>query len=383
MMAGINIRTGWISTISDQPEEIIHALAQAGKRADIIIATGGLGPTPDDLTKKALATFFKTELVLHQETLDRIKHIFEGRGMIMPDTNKSQAMLPASAKIIPNKFGTAPGLEFRQDDRVYFFLPGVPHEMKSLISDYVLDSVKHMYFPPARDFHIFRTNGLPESKLYETIQNLLDRAGGDYEIAFLPKSSGVDIRIKSNPGQKISPDFLQQIRKLLKTSIYSENEQTLPEILAHTLIRAKLSLALAESFTGGAISDWISDIPGCSAYYLGSVISYSNQSKIQHLGVSEKTLDKHGAVSDATAREMAMGVQERFSSDCAIASTGIAGPSGATPGKPVGLCYLAACVHDRVEIRKYNFGNDRRINKERGAAAGLALLLRILTDNLE
>ena len=149
MMAGINIRTGWISTISDQPEEIIHALVQAGKRADIIIATGGLGPTPDDLTKKALATFFKTELVLHQETLNRIRHIFEGRGMIMPDTNKSQAMLPASAKIIPNKFGTAPGLEFRQDDRVYFFLPGVPHEMKSLISDYVLDSVKHIYFPQA------------------------------------------------------------------------------------------------------------------------------------------------------------------------------------------------------------------------------------------
>ena len=150
--------------------------------------------------------------------------------------------------------------------------------------------------------------------------------------------------------------------------------------MGKTLARKQLTLALAESFTGGSMSDWISDIPGCSAYYLGSVISYSNQSKILHLHVSEDTLRRYGAVSHETVHEMVCGAQKHFSSDCAIASTGIARPTGATPGKPVGLCYLAACVHDKVEVRKYNFGIDRRINKERGSAAGIALLLSILTD---
>jgi nicotinamide-nucleotide amidase len=379
-LSEIGINVSRIITISDIPIEIKKSLQAIEESTQIIIVTGGLGPTPDDLTKNTIAEFFNTKLVLHEETLLWIKKLFEGRGMKMPDINRDQAMVPAKARVIPNKFGTAPGLEIEQNEKTYYFLPGVPYEMKNLISTSVIEAIQSKYAPISEDVHIFRTNGLAESKLFEKIRDVLDSAANKYNFAFLPKTSGVDLRIKSMAGHKLDLGYLEQIRNNIAENIYSETEDSLPEIIGKLLIEKNYTLAVAESFTGGSLSDWISNVPGCSQYFTGSVITYSNSSKIELLNVQNEIIENHGAVSHETVEQMVRGVQKRFKTDCAIASTGIAGPGGATPGKPVGLCFLAASVHKRISIQKFNFGKDRRINKERGAAAGLEMLRRLLVE---
>jgi nicotinamide-nucleotide amidase len=379
-LSEIGINVSRIVTISDIPIDIKKSLKAIDESTQIIIVTGGLGPTPDDLTKNTIAEFFNTKLVLHEETLLWIRKLFEGRGMKMPDINRDQAMVPANAKVIPNNFGTAPALEIEQNEKTYYFLPGVPYEMKNLISTAIIKGIRAKYAPIGEDVHIFRTNGLAESKLFEKIREALDSAGNKYNIAFLPKTSGVDLRIKSKTGQKLDQGFLEKIRNNIADNIYSETEDSLPEIIGNLLIKKNYTLAVAESFTGGALSDWISNVPGCSQYFIGSVITYSNISKIELLNVQNEIIENFGAVSHETVEQMVLGVQKRFKTDCAIASTGIAGPGGATQGKPVGLCYLAASVHKRIKIQKYNFGKDRRINKERGTAAGLELLRRLLLE---
>ena len=379
-LSHMGIEVSRIITIGDTPVEILNSLKSINEGTRIIIVTGGLGPTPDDLTKKAISEFFDTELILHEVTLQKIQKMFEARGIEMPDINRDQAMIPARANVIPNMYGTAPGLEIESDDRIFYFLPGVPHEMRLLLDDLVLDRIRIKYKPESGDLYVFRTNGLAESKLYEKIRNVLDRAGNNYNIAFLPKTSGVDLRLKSKPGQYLDQNFLTEIRNNLSEYIYSENNDSLPEIISKFLIQKNYTLAVGESFTGGALSDWISNIPGCSQYFMGSVITYSNKSKTDLLGVPQQTLEKYGAVSYETVEKMVRGVQKRFNTDCAVASTGIAGPGGATPDKPVGLCYLAAIVHDRILVKKYNFGKNRRINKERGTAAGLEILRRLIIE---
>jgi nicotinamide-nucleotide amidase len=379
-LSQIGIEISRIITIADKPVEILNTLKSVNERTQIIIVTGGLGPTPDDLTKKAITEFFSTELILHKVTLQRIQKMFEGRGMKMPDINRDQAMIPAGANVLPNMYGTAPGLEIESDDRIFYFLPGVPYEMRLLLDDLVLDRLRIKYKPESGDLHVFRTNGLAESKLYEKVRNVIDKAGNNYNIAFLPKTSGVDLRIKSKPGQSLDQDFLNEIRNNISEYIYSESNDSLAEAISKLLTEKNYTLAVGESFTGGTLSDWISNIPGCSQYFMGSVITYSNKSKTDLLDVPQQTLEKYGAVSYETVEKMVRGVQKRFKTDCAVAGTGIAGPGGATQDKPVGLCYLAAIVHDRILIKKFNFGKDRRINKERGTAAGLDLLRRLIIE---
>ncbi len=376
----IGINVSRILTISDTPLTIVNALREIDNDTQIVIVTGGLGPTPDDLTKNAIADFFKTELILDDRTLQRIRQIFEGRGMTMPDINRDQAMIPAIANVIPNKYGTAPGLEINYDNKMYYFLPGVPYEMKMLIDEYLLDILSRKYQPAKPDIHVFRTNGLAESKLYEKVKNILDSIGNTYDIAFLPKTSGVDLRIKSRPGEKLDQSDLDKIREQISENIYSELYHTLPEIIGKLLIENKYSLAVGESFTGGTLSDWISNVPGCSQYFMGSVIAYSNESKNQFLHVPAQVIRRYGAVSSQTVEHMVRGIQRQFKTDCAIASTGIAGPGGGSKQKPVGLCYLAAARHEHLLVKKYNFGKDRRTNKERGAAAGLELLRRLFIE---
>jgi len=249
--------------------------------------------------------------------------------------------------------------------------------MKHIADSYIVNKLQQFYTLEPQTQYLFRTNGLAESKLLEKVEETLDRFS-DYSYSFLPKSSGVDLRIKAADRKNINPQLLARLRKDIGAYIYSEKEETLAEVISKLMQNNNLTLAVAESFTGGVLSDWITNIPGSSAYYLGGVITYSNDSKITQLGVDQQTLNSFGAVSAETVEEMVRGVQELFKSDCSIASTGIAGPTGATAQKPVGLCYLAACFNDQVQTRKFNFGYNRRIVKERGAAAGLDLLRRLL-----
>lgn len=375
----IGLEVQWITTISDRASEIENALSVASKRADVIAITGGLGPTPDDVTKATICKFFNTKLKLHRETLEYVKKIFEGRHLKMPEINIGQAMVPELATPLQNPLGTAPGLQFEIKDKLYFFMPGVPHEMKKLIEMYILKKIKQKYNLPEIKSYLLRTTGIAESRLFEMLLPILEKHK-EIPVAFLPKFTGVDIRVtQKNPGETLK-NFIENMRQTIGKYIYSPNEEELSEVIGKLLKANNLTLSTAESFSGGLISDSITNISGSSEYFMGGITTYSNESKMKNLGVKESTLKKFGAVSEETAIEMVLGVQKLFNTECAISSTGIAGPTGATAAKPVGLCYLAAVYNDKSVVRKFNFGKDRRINKERGAVAGLELLRRLILD---
>jgi nicotinamide-nucleotide amidase len=342
-----------------------------------------LGPTPDDITKGTIASYFETDLVLDEKVLKHVLNIFEGRNMHMPEINRNQALVPEIAKIIPNPVGTAPGLLFERDDQLFFFMPGVPKEMKMMIESSILSLIKSKFQLPDFKTYLLRTTGIAESRLFEKLESTLDMFK-DIPVSFLPKITGVDIKFridnKSPDLQKRSDRFIEDLKKNVNKYIYAEEEIDLQEQIGKVLRKNNLTLATAESFTGGLISDWITDVPGSSEYFLGSVISYSNESKVRDLGVSYDTIKNFGAVSEQVALEMVTGVQKLFGSDCAIASTGIAGPGGATKTKPVGLCFLSSVNKNKTFVKEFNFGPNRRINKERGAIAALESLRRVLLN---
>ncbi len=375
----IGLSVNWITTISDTAEEIEFALNTASKRANIIVCTGGLGPTPDDITKNTICNFFNTKLILHEKTLRDVKKIFEGRHLKMPETNIGQAMIPEISEALPNPMGTAPGIFIDFENRLYFFLPGVPQEMKNLVSSSVLDRITKKYRLKEFQTYLMRTTGIAESRLFEKLESILKNYP-KVNVAFLPKSTGVDIRLKSDTSDVNTQRIFNEIKHIAGKYIYTELEEELTQLLGRILTEKKLTLSTAESFTGGLISDWITNISGSSAYFMAGITTYSNESKIAQLGVSESTLRQYGAVSEQTAKEMVMGIKKLTKTDCAISSTGIAGPTGATETKPVGLCYLAANFNDKIIVKKFNFGKNRRFNKERGAIAGLELLRRLILE---
>lgn len=369
----------WITTISDTKNEIEFALKTASKRADIIITTGGLGPTPDDITKNVICKFFNSKLILHEDTLENVKKIFEGRHLKMPDINIGQAMIPEISEPLPNPFGTAPGLLIKNQHKLYFILPGVPHEMKALIRDCVLPVVTKNFNLPEMQNFLLRTTGIAESRLFEKLQPALTKFPG-VKIAFLPKSTGIDIRLTAESNDKNITRLVGEIKQITGKYIFTDKDEELTEVVGKILSERKLSLSTAESFTGGLVSDWITNISGSSEYFIAGITTYSNESKIEKLGVSKNTIQKFGAVSEQTAHEMVLGVKKLFNTDCAIATTGIAGPTGATETKPVGLCFLAVSTENNTAVKQFNFGKNRRINKERGAIASLELLRRILLN---
>jgi nicotinamide-nucleotide amidase len=379
----IGLAVHWITTIADSEEEIKTALQNASVRADVILCTGGLGPTPDDITIKTIASYFKTELVLDEKVLKHVQKIFEGRNLGMPEINRNQALLPKTARIIPNSQGTAPGLLFKEENKLYFFMPGVPREMKQMIVSDILSNIKSYFRLPEFKTHLIRTTGIAESRLFEKLESTLEQFE-DIPVSFLPKITGVDIKFRIDNDsvdlQKRTLQFLSALKKSVAKYIYAEEEIDIQERIGKFLQKNNLTLAIAESFTGGLISDWITDVPGSSEYFLGSVTCYSNESKVREIGVSEDTIKNFGAVSEQVALEMAIGIRKLFDSDCAIASTGIAGPGGATETKPVGLCYLSCIYKDQTFVKKFNFGTIRRTNKERGAMAALESLRRLLLD---
>jgi nicotinamide-nucleotide amidase len=379
----IGLPVHWITTIADTEEEIKNTLHLASSRADVVLCTGGLGPTPDDITKNTIASFFNTDLVLDEHTLAHVQKLFKRRNIAMPNINRNQALVPKTAKVIPNSIGTAPGLLFKKSNRLFFFLPGVPKEMKQLIESNILSLIKSFYHLPDFRTFLLRTTGIAESRLFEQIESTLN-SYHDIPLSFLPKLTGVDLKLKidktNHEKYNRAKQLMIQIRNLVSKHIYSEEEKDLQEVVGDLLRSKNLTLAIAESFTGGLISDWITDIPGSSDYYLGSVVSYSNESKIRELAVAEATLQEFGAVSEQTALEMATGVQNLYGTNCAIATTGIAGPGGATETKPVGLCFLSAIYKNQKFVKKFNFGSNRQMNKQRGSMAALESLRRLLLN---
>ncbi|OGB67574.1 MAG: competence/damage-inducible protein A [Caldithrix sp. RBG_13_44_9] len=371
----------WIQTVRDEAGAIQAALDIALKRSQVILVTGGLGPTHDDITKQVLADYFRSQLVFHEEIFEKIKKRFEKRGLQMPELNRGMALVPHNAEIIPNNLGTAPGLIFKRDSQLIFVMPGVPRELEAMIELTVIPRLRQECPECRVQTDIFRTTGITESAFYEKIAQELSFFP-QYEIAFLPKVTGVDLRVVRQSEEVQNHEIFEKFKNVLYNAvgefIYTTQELELEAILGNMLRGKKLTIAVAESLTGGLIQDKLTAVPGSSEYFLGGVVAYSNASKVKLLGVLQQSLDEHGAVSEQVAREMAAGVREKFTSHIGLSTTGIAGPTGTTIAKPVGLVYIGVAYQSTMLVRKYQFGVDRLMNKQRAAQAGLELVRRMI-----
>lgn len=374
------IATNRVITISDEKSSIQKALSDSLSKADIILITGGLGPTNDDITKASIAEYFNVPLEENKELRERIEFLFANRGVPMPKINLEQALIPQTSKIIPNEIGTAAGFYFERNRKICLVLPGVPAEMKRMMQKFVLPLLQKKY--AAQIGHIIyslvRTTGIYESKLHE-ILSPLEKNFQDVIVASLPHRYGVDLRLGIYKKSKQDAEFqIQNIRELILSKIspyvYEIGERDMAEVVAEILVKNKLTVSVAESCTGGLIQNFFTNVPGSSKFLLGGVVAYDNALKINFLGVKQETLEKCGAVSAETALEMVKGIQKITHSDCALSTTGIAGPTGGTAEKPVGLVYIGCAVKQKIDVQKFIFHKERMINKYRFAYAAMNLL---------
>lgn len=389
----IGIVTGRIVAIRDETAAILESLEQALAQSEVVITTGGLGPTPDDITKNALANFFHSEMVFNEAIWQKIEQRFRQRGIPAPEVNRVQAWIPEKARLIDNPIGSAPGLHFETPSpggiaaaaggaaKHTFVLPGVPQEMKAIVAESVIPFLRQKNAAGLIEVRLYRTTGVAESKIYELCRALLE-SRPEYEVAFLPKTTGVDLRValreKDAAKKQRFAEFETGLFQTIGKYIYTTGPKELEEVVGKLLRERRLTLAAAESCTGGLVQDKITDIAGSSDYFIGGMVAYSNESKMRHLGVRAESLQRYGAVSEAVAREMAEGVRRAFGADLGISTTGIAGPGGATPEKPLGLIYLGLATAQKTAAKKFLLIGDRVMIKERGAQAALELLRREL-----
>lgn len=379
-LSELNIDVTQVSTVADNEQSILDEFKQAGSSSDLIIITGGLGPTHDDITRSAVVKFFNTSLVKDEEVLENIKSLFTRRGRKLSKVNIDQAMVPKIAQVIKNSRGTAPGYWIENNNKIYVVMPGVPYEMKSMMDEYVLDKLIEITRNDELIIKrvVLQTTGIPESLLFERLGNLEELLEGS-KLAFLPSIYGVKLRLTvSETDEEIAKNRLTEIEQKIRAKvgrfIFGKGEETLPEVVGRILKERDLKLATAESCTGGLIASMITDISGSSAYFERGVVCYSNASKVEILKVDEDTIAEHGAVSQEVAMQMAEGVKSTSGADIGLATTGIMGPTGATTDKPVGLVYIGYCDERVCTAKKFKFGDERILNKKRTAQAALDLL---------
>jgi nicotinamide-nucleotide amidase len=343
----------------------------------LILVTGGLGPTHDDVTRKSIVDFFKTELVESKEVLEDIKSIFEKRKRKVTAVNADQAKVPKIAEVIRNQLGTAPGYWIEQDEKIYVVMPGVPSEMQGMMESTVIPKLKERTIEDQLIIKkkILLTTGIPESTLFERLGNL-DEILQSAKLAFLPSYLGVKLRfwVEGKDEQELNNKLLeveQRIRVKAGRFIYGVDDDTMETVVGKLLLERELKIATAESCTGGLVSNLITNVSGSSKYFERGIICYSNAAKVELLKVDEDVLTEHGAVSMEVAMQMAEGVKSTSGADIGLATTGIMGPTGATTDKPVGLVYIGYCDEKVCTAKKFNFGDDRLLNKQRTAQAAL------------
>ncbi len=378
----IGIKVSKVVTIGDNRQDLLDELYDSLQHNyDITLITGGLGPTHDDITKPILVEFFNDELVLDEKVLEKVKSIFASRNVVMPEANVGQAMKPSKSKIIWNQHGTAPGLLIEVQNRIFVAMPGVPFEMKDMIDHSVIPLIKEKYLQnPEYHYRVetLLTSGIGESILFEMIGNIDELLQGQ-KLAFLPSPYGVRLRIDVKARTEFDADAeLSRIKKSLYERvgdfIYGKNDDTLEELTGKILKEKGLTLSVAESCTGGFISQRITDISGSSEYFKGGIISYSNDVKENLVLVDGDLLREKGAVSSEVAMEMAKGVRKVLHTDIGLSATGIAGPTGATETKPVGLTYIAIAIGKKVYSKELLLGDNRHRNRIRAAQAALEML---------
>ena len=363
----IGVKTVRKSTISDQEQDILSALAEATSRADIILITGGLGPTNDDLTKPTLTKYFDTHLELNEQALLDVKWIFEKVGRELTETNKQQAFLPINCKVVRNRAGTAPGMWFNENDRVYISMPGVPHEMKIMMTEEVLPKIRDVFNTPTIYHKMVKTIGIGESWLSDKIKIWEEQLPVHIKLAYLPGLGEVKLRLTAigNDQKKLQTEVNEQLQLLnqyVEKYTYGYDQDTLSLVIGRLLKAQGLTIATAESCTGGRVAQEITSIPGSSEYFIGSVVAYSNRVKEELLQVNPLTLSNYGAVSEQTVMEMAIGVRKQLQSDIGIATSGIAGPGGGTQDKPVGTIWIACSGPKNTVAKKLSLYKDRLTN---------------------
>jgi nicotinamide-nucleotide amidase len=368
-----------IVSVHDRREDILCVLRESAGRYDVVLITGGLGPTSDDITKPTLCEFFNTHLVLNQEVLGMIEEMMRQRNFPMNENNKRQAEVPEICRVLKNAAGTAPGMWFEKEGAIYISMPGVPHEMKYLMTEFVIPELNKRFTSQIIIHRNIMTYGTGESLLAEILTDFESGLPDSIRLAYLPASGIIKLRLTGTGGdQKVVSDLInEQVGKLYKTIpeyIYAENEESLVMVIGKLLKVKNMTVSTAESCTGGEIAYMLTSVPGSSIYYKGSVVAYANSVKMQLLGVHDFTLDKHGAVSEQTVKEMAAGSRDLFNTDFAVAISGIAGPDGGTEAKPVGTVWLAVSSDRETICEKRVFGNDRITNMKRFSLAALNLL---------
>lgn len=372
------------TTVGDNMELMTEALNLALRRADVVITTGGLGPTEDDITKKVICKVFKRNLIFHEDVLDSLQRRFAARGVKMPAINQNQALLPQGATLLANKTGSALGIVIEEHGRFFCSMPGVPVEMQVMVDEELLPLLKTRAGNQIIIRHKLRTVGIFESALAEKIRPVLKFADG-ISMAYLPSYRGVDLAIKGTGTirQEVQAgvDLLAgNIRKMAGDHIYTEDDRDLEEIVGALLLDKGLTLATAESCTGGLLGGRITAVSGSSRYYKGGVVAYDNEVKISQLGVSREIIEQFGAVSAETARAMATGVIKAVGADIGLSVTGIAGPTGGTPEKPVGTIFIGLATADKAIYQKCAMGSDRDINRERSVTEALNLVRKALLN---
>jgi len=376
----LNINVEKKITVGDNAKQITSLISEIlDEKIDILIMTGGLGPTHDDITKNVLKNYFNCDYLIDNEYLENLKKKYLKHNVSIPDNLESQATYLSNSSPIENLHGTAIGFKINFNNKLIFVLPGVPIEMKQMLKDSInLDNYKKENI-----FYTLKTSGIYESSLYNILKKTI-KENNAFKIAFLPKYSGVDIRIsmKENVSNQKFNKFKSQISNMIKKYIYSDSDEKLEEVVAKELIKKNLSLSVAESCTGGLISKKITDLAGSSNFFLGGIVAYSNNMKINILNVNEETINKYGAVSEETAIEMAEGIMHINNSDIAIATTGISGPGGGTKEKPVGLVYVSAIYQNKKIVKKYKLGSNRDINREITSSIAFNIIRLLLKNKI-
>jgi len=381
-LAEIGLSVVYKTAVGDDLKRMEEIIKRALVRTDIVIATGGLGPTDDDITKRVICKVFKRKLIFHENILEDLKKRFQARGFKMPSINQNQALLPQGATFLPNKTGSALGIVIAENGKIFVSMPGVPREMKIMVIEelipYLRSNVKREFIEVIK----LRTTGIFESALAEKLVPSIV-VPDNIKFAYLPSYGGVDLRIISlgkteDEAKGPARELAEKIRELVGEFIFAEGDTSLEEVVGKLLTERKKKLATAESCTAGLLAGQITSVPGSSGYFEQGVITYSDRSKTELLGVPAELIEKYGAVSAETAEAMAAGVRERAGTDYGVAITGIAGPGGGTEEKPVGTVFISIASSVGLKSKKILLTRDREINRRRSIYTALEMLRRTI-----
>jgi len=379
----IGIKIVQITSISDNPDHLVEAINNARNRAQLVLMTGGLGPTKDDRTKNVLSAYFSSKLVSHAPTLEHIKSFFAKRGLEITQLNIEQALVPECCVVLSNPVGTAPGMWFEDGDIIFVSMPGVPFEMKQLMTDEVLPRLASLRKGISIVHRTIQTIGIPESFLAAKLEEWEDALPEYIQLAYLPSPGLIRLRLSAfgTEIKELESEVDRQVAKLeqiIPDAIFGYGEVLLAEVVGKLLVAKNAMVAVAESCTGGLISHQITSISGSSQWFKGSVVAYSNEIKEMILGVDKKTLETYGAVSEPVVRQMALGIRKIMGTNYGIATSGVAGPLGGTLEKPVGTVWIAVAGPDEVQSCVFNFANNRERNITRAALTALDMLRLML-----